>query len=98
MNEAEKQIRERKAFKGLKLAIERTNKIVTDLSSGSAIIGLEAFATVFGTLLNCYAAQNSNNPEGMCDDSKMFREHFCKIIMNCKSKREKETTRKAKRK
>jgi len=46
----------------------------------SALTGLKITAAAFGALLDIYAAPNSENPAGMCDDLAAFRRLFAQII------------------
>ena len=60
--------------------IVQLDKIVHKAHPTSALTGLKITAAAFGALLDIYAAPNSENPAGMCDDLDAFRRLFAQII------------------
>jgi hypothetical protein len=68
--------------KDVKAAYSALGKAVRKASGGSALHGLEIVAVAFAAVLDTYASPNALNPEGMCDDPRVFRQHFVALITN----------------
>ncbi len=64
----------------LKSTFVALGEVVRRASKCSATDGLEITAMAFSALLDVYAKPNANNPAGMCDDPRAFRQYFADII------------------